>query len=124
MRRSKRPECPKQETKKATNTIQDQINGFVAGAVDVMLNVLFYSPVGSPGPAVWLDHANEGQWLCANEEAATLGAVQGALGKAHRVQATVMHEEAWNAVGGSAEGEAARWVLKHRFDFKGLSHVG
>ena len=78
--------CPAEQKTAGPEGIEATINGAVEGAVGVMLKVLFYSPVGSPGAVVVTEKATGMTSLCPNEVEATYGVVLAAAGKARRVQ--------------------------------------
>ena len=77
--------CPAEQKTAGPEGIEATINGAVEGAVGVMLKVLFYSPVGSPGAVVTTEKATGITSLCPNEVEATYGVVLAAAGKARRV---------------------------------------
>jgi AGCS family alanine or glycine:cation symporter len=106
-----KPDCLKAAAKADNSGFEATINAAVEGAVEVMLKVLFYSPVGSPGASVLLDTGNEIRWLCDNETAAIFGNLKTALSKARRVDLSDPKTV------GAGELKAG-FRLKQRLDFK------
>ena len=61
-------ECPAEEKAADTKGLEATINGAVEGAVNAMLKVLFFSPVGSAGDAVLVAQPEGISSLCPHEE--------------------------------------------------------
>ena len=78
--------CPAQGKVTSSSGIEEQLNGAVEGAVNVMLKVLFFSPVGSAGDDILVANPEGTSLFCPGELAATFGAVKTAATKARRVR--------------------------------------
>jgi AGCS family alanine or glycine:cation symporter len=78
--------CPAEAKATSSSGVEEMLNGAVEGAVNVMLKVLFFSPVGSPGGKVLVAKPRGTALFCPNELASTWGVIKAAGGKARRVQ--------------------------------------